>query len=50
VVNRLAGSSDLPTPTSIVAPSVLLEEIELKRPAGTQQKPALLTHPYFNKD
>jgi predicted Zn-dependent protease len=50
VVNRLAGSSELPTPTSIVAPSVLLEEIELKRPAGTQQKPALLTHPYFSKN
>jgi len=50
VVNRLAGSSDLPTPTSIVAPSVLLEEVELKRPTGTQQKPALLTHPYFNKN
>jgi hypothetical protein len=50
VVNRLAGSSELPTPTTIVAPSVLLEEVELKRPTGTQQKPALLTHPYFNKN
>jgi len=50
VVNRLAGSNDLPTPTSIVAPSVLLEEVELKRPTGNQQKPALLTHPYFNKN
>jgi TldD protein len=46
VVNRLAGG-DLPTPTSIVAPSVLLEEMDLKRPAGNQQKPSLLTHPYF---
>jgi predicted Zn-dependent protease len=50
VVNRLAGSTELPTPTSIVAPSVLLEEVELKRPTGTQQKPALLTHPYFTKN
>jgi len=50
VVNRLAGSNELPTPTSIVAPSVLLEEVELKRPTGTQQKPALLTHPYFDKN
>ena len=50
VVNRLAGSNDLPTPTSIVAPSVLLEEVELKRPTGNQQKPALLSHPYFNKN
>jgi len=50
VVNRLAGSNELPTPTSIVAPSVLLEEVELKQPTGTQQKPSLLTHPYFNKN
>jgi predicted Zn-dependent protease len=50
VVNRLAGSSELPTPTSIVAPSVLLEEVELKRPTGTQQKPALLTHPFFGSN
>jgi TldD protein len=50
VVNRLAGNSELPTPTSIVAPSVLLEEVELKRPTGNQQKPALLTHPYFGKN
>ena len=50
VVNRLAGSNELPTPTSIVAPSVLLEEVELKRPTGTQQKPSLLTHPFFNKN
>jgi TldD protein len=50
VVNRLAGSNELPTPTSIVAPSVLLEEVELKRPNGTQQKPALLTHPFFTRN
>jgi predicted Zn-dependent protease len=50
VVNRLSGSNELPTPTSIVAPSVLLEEVELKRPTGTQQKPALLTHPFFTKN
>jgi len=49
VVNRLSGG-DLPTPTSIVAPSVLLEEMELKKPAGNQQKPALLTHPYFSNN
>ena len=49
VANRLSGA-DFPTPMSIVAPSVLLEEMELKRPTGTQQKPALLTHPYFKKD
>jgi len=49
VVNRLSGG-DVPTPTSIVAPSVLLEEMELKKPAGNQQKPALLTHPYFSNN
>jgi predicted Zn-dependent protease len=50
VVNRLAGSNELPTPTTIVAPSVLLEEVELKKPTGTQQKPALLTHPFFGNN
>jgi TldD protein len=35
--------------TSIIAPSVLLEELELKKPTGAQQKPMLLTHPYFDK-
>jgi len=49
VVNRLSGGGDLPTPTSIVAPSVLLEEMELKHPTGNQQKPSLLTHPFFKK-
>ena len=48
VANRLSGPADLPTPTSIVAPSVLLEEMDLKRPSTTQQKPALLTHPFFS--
>jgi TldD protein len=36
-------------PTSIVAPAILLEEMELKKPSGPQQKPSLLTHPYFTK-
>ena len=34
---------------SIVAPSVLIEELELKKPTGTQQKPMILTHPYFDR-
>ncbi len=50
VANRLSGSADVPTPTSIVAPSVLLEEMDLKRPSTTQQKPSLLTHPYFSSN
>jgi TldD protein len=49
VVNRLSGG-DLPTPSSIVAPSVLLEEMELKKPAGNQEKPSLLTHPFFSNN
>lgn len=35
--------------TSIIAPSVLLEELEMKKPTGTQQKPLLMTHPYFEE-
>ena len=49
VANRLSGNRNNPTPVSVVAPSVLLQEMELKRPFGTQQKPALLTNPYFEK-
>jgi predicted Zn-dependent protease len=49
VANRLSGTRTNPTPVSIVAPSVLLQEMELKRPSGTLQKPAVLTHPYFEK-
>jgi TldD protein len=47
VANRLTGTRGAETPVSVVAPSVLLEELELERPSGTQQKPALLTHPFF---
>jgi TldD protein len=50
VANRLSGIAEVPTPTSIVAPSVLLEEMDLKRPPATQQKPSLLTHPYFSRN
>jgi hypothetical protein len=45
--NRLVGTSGAETPTSIVAPSVLVEEISLSKPSGTQSKPSLITHPYF---
>jgi len=44
-VENLASS----TPSSVIAPSVLLEELELKKPVGAKQKPAIITHPYFNK-
>jgi predicted Zn-dependent protease len=46
--NRLVGTSGAETPTSIVAPSVLVEEISLSKPSGTQQKPSLITHPFFS--
>ena len=45
--NRLVGTSGAETPTSVVAPSVLVEEISLDKPSGTQQKPSLITHPFF---
>ena len=45
VANRLTGFRGAETPISVVAPSVLLEEMELKRFTGAQQKPALLTPP-----
>ncbi|HEX4949543.1 MAG TPA: metallopeptidase TldD-related protein [Blastocatellia bacterium] len=51
VLNRAGGGSygGGGVSTSVIAPSVLLEELELKKPTGAQQKPMLLTHPYFDK-
>jgi hypothetical protein len=37
-------------PVSLSAPSLVVEEMEMKKVSGTKQKPALLTHPYFNKE
>jgi predicted Zn-dependent protease len=48
--NRLVGTSGAETPTSVVAPSVLVEEISLTKPSGTQQKPSLITHPFFGSN
>jgi len=45
VVNRIVGIPGAETPVSVAAPSVLLEEMELKRASGAQQRPALLTAP-----
>jgi predicted Zn-dependent protease len=36
-------------PTTVIAPSVLFEEVELKKPGGAQKKPAFLKHPFFKK-
>ncbi len=46
-VNNLLARGNLPT--SVVAPSVLFEEIELSKPQDPLQKPALLKHPFFKK-
>lgn len=45
----LAGPAAVGIPTTVIAPSVLFEEVELKKPTGPQQKPALLKHPFFSK-
>jgi TldD protein len=36
-------------PASVVAPAVLLPDLEFSRPPGPQQKPAILPHPFFGK-
>ncbi len=45
----LGDSGVFGIPTSVVAPSVLFEEVEFKRATGPQKKPALLKHPFFKK-
>ncbi len=37
------------TPASIVAPSVILDEIQLKKSRQRKEKPKYLKHPYFDK-
>jgi predicted Zn-dependent protease len=46
---RLGEAGALGIPTTVIAPSVLIEEVELKKPGGAQQKPAFLKHPFFKK-
>lgn len=36
-------------PTTVVAPSVLIEDVELRPITGPRQKPVLLNHPYFSR-
>jgi hypothetical protein len=36
-------------PVGISAPAVVIEEMEMKKSSLAQQKPALLTHPFFTK-
>lgn len=45
-----AGLPDpMGTPVSLVVPSLLFEELNLKKPAGEVPKPPVVTHPYFEK-
>ncbi len=46
---RFGEAGALGIPTTVIAPSVLFEEVELKKPGGAQQKPAFLKHPFFKK-
>jgi predicted Zn-dependent protease len=48
IANRLVGTQGAETATTVIAPSVILEELGLDRPSGTQTKPATLTNPYFS--
>jgi TldD protein len=43
------GGGGLGVPASIVAPSVLFEEIEFKKKEEKGKKPPLMTHPFFAK-
>jgi predicted Zn-dependent protease len=45
VANRLMGTAGAETPVSVTAPAVLLEEMELKRFSGAQQRPSILSKP-----
>jgi predicted Zn-dependent protease len=36
-------------PASIVVPSVLLDEIDLRKGTTSKERPSLITHPYFSK-
>jgi len=43
----MGGMGNHGIPTSVVAPAVLLEEVELLEQGDTTSKPTLLQHPYF---
>ncbi len=47
--NRNPFSQSSGQPASIVSPALLLEEIELQPRSGSQEKPSILSHPYFQK-
>ena len=45
----LDGPGSQGIPAAVVAPSVLFEELEIKRMSGPQQTPVLIQHPYFEQ-
>ena len=45
----LFGGGNYGIANSTVAPSFIIDELELKRASGSQQKPAILSHPFFAK-
>jgi len=52
VNNRTAGGEEFGTTgiaATVIAPSLLFEELEFKRASGSQQKPVLLPHPSFTR-
>lgn len=44
-----AGQRGIGVPYSVTAPSVLMDEIVLRKDTTTKSKPLILTHPYFDK-
>ena len=50
-LNHLNGNGQrgIGVPYSVTAPSVLMDEIVLRRDTSTKSKPLILTHPYFDK-
>jgi len=45
----MRGEGSMGIPASIIAPSVLFEELEFKKSAETRKNPPLLSHPFFPK-
>jgi hypothetical protein len=43
------GGGSMGVPASIVAPSMLFEEIEFKKKEEKAKKPPVMTHPFFAK-
>jgi hypothetical protein len=48
VLNAFSGGP-LGSPFSVVAPSILVKELDLKKSEGERDKPPLIPHPFFAK-